>query len=103
MPEPPAVTCASLPSADGMGQEAELSSAGSASVIGVIHFGTLQRLWDLFTAAVLNTAKFTIAAGVMTVVLGAIVYAEPIGPRVVLAAVVIIAGVLAILWKRRTA
>ncbi|HZA04263.1 MAG TPA: hypothetical protein VE617_06845 [Propionibacteriaceae bacterium] len=42
------------------------------TVVGVVKFAVLQRLWDLFTAAIINTIKFTIAAGVMTLILGAI-------------------------------
>ncbi|MDN5804084.1 MAG: hypothetical protein L0H26_05780, partial [Microlunatus sp.] len=43
-----------------------------ASVIGVLKFAVLQRVWDLFTAAVLNLVKFTLAAGMMTLILSAI-------------------------------
>jgi hypothetical protein len=42
------------------------------TVVGVVNFAVLQRMWDLFTAAIINTVKFIIAAGVMTLVLGAI-------------------------------
>jgi hypothetical protein len=65
------------------------------SVVGVVHFATLQRLWDLFTAALLNTAKFTIAAGVMTFVLGAIATA-PVGMgwRLLIAVVVTVIAVM---------
>ncbi len=48
------------------------------TVVGVVHFAVLQRMWDLFTAAIINTVKFTIAAGVMTLILGAIQTA-PVG------------------------
>ena len=40
-------------------------------VVGVVKYPVLQRMWDLFTAALVNIVKFTIAAGVMTLVLGA--------------------------------
>ena len=49
-----------------------------AVVVGVVRFEVLQRLWDVFTAAVLNIAKFTIAAGVMTLLLGGLQTA-PVG------------------------
>ena len=42
------------------------------TVVGIVQFAVLQRMWDLFTAAVINTVKFILAAGVMTLVLGAI-------------------------------
>lgn len=42
------------------------------TVVGIVQFAVLQRMWDLFTAAVVNTVKFILAAGVMTLVLGAI-------------------------------
>lgn len=48
------------------------------TVVGVVQFAVLQRMWDLFTAAIINTVKFTIAAGVMTLILGAIQTA-PVG------------------------
>ena len=48
------------------------------AVVGVVKFAVLQRMWDLFTAAIINTVKFTIAAGVMTLILGAIQTA-PVG------------------------
>jgi len=48
------------------------------TVVGVVKFAVLQRMWDLFTAAIINTVKFTIAAGVMTLILGAIQTA-PVG------------------------
>ena len=41
-------------------------------------YAVLQRMWDLFTAALINIVKFTIAAGVMTLILGAIQTA-PVG------------------------
>ncbi len=47
-------------------------------VVGVVKYAVLQRMWDLFTAALVNIVKFTIAAGVMTLVLGAIQTA-PVG------------------------
>ena len=47
-------------------------------VVGVVKYAVLQRMWDLFTAALINIVKFTIAAGVMTLVLGAIQTA-PVG------------------------
>jgi hypothetical protein len=47
-------------------------------VVGVVKYAVLQRMWDLFTAALVNIVKFTIAAGVMTLILGAIQNA-PIG------------------------
>ena len=49
-----------------------------ATVIGVVKFSVLQRLWDLFAAAVVNIAKFTVAAGVMTLLLSGI-QAAPVG------------------------
>ncbi len=47
-------------------------------VVGVVKYAVLQRMWDLFTAALVNIVKFTIAAGVMTLILGAI-YNAPVG------------------------
>ena len=47
-------------------------------VVGVVKYAVLQRMWDLFTAALVNIVKFTIAAGVMTLILGAIQKA-PVG------------------------
>lgn len=68
------------------------------SVVGVVHFGTLQRLWDLFTAALLNVVKFTLAGGVMTLILGAIQNAPVgLGWRLLFA---IIATVIAIMITR---
>ncbi|HEX8509350.1 MAG TPA: hypothetical protein VF635_07620 [Propionibacteriaceae bacterium] len=49
-----------------------------ATVVGVVNFGVLQRLWDLFAAGVINIAKFTVAAGVVTLLLGGI-QAAPVG------------------------
>lgn len=49
-----------------------------ATVVGVVNFGVLQRLWDLFAAAVVNIAKFTIAAGVITLLLAGI-QSAPVG------------------------
>ncbi|HLL63011.1 MAG TPA: hypothetical protein VK401_08175, partial [Propionibacteriaceae bacterium] len=46
------------------------------TVVGVVQFAVLQRMWDLFTAAIINIVKFTIAAGVMTLILGAIQTAD---------------------------
>lgn len=45
-----------------------------AAVVGILprFHGALARLWDLFTAAVIAVAKFTLAGGVMTMVLGAV-------------------------------
>jgi hypothetical protein len=48
------------------------------AVVGVVRYAVLQRMWDLFTAAIVNTVKFTIAAGAMILILGAIQHA-PIG------------------------
>jgi hypothetical protein len=48
------------------------------AVVGVVRYAVLQRMWDLFTAAIINTVKFTIAAGAMTLILGAIQNA-PVG------------------------
>jgi hypothetical protein len=48
------------------------------AVVGVVRYAVLQRMWDLFTAAIINTVKFTIAAGAMILILGAIQRA-PIG------------------------
>ena len=65
------------------------------TVVGVIQFAVLQRMWDLFTAAIINTVKFTIAAGVMTLILGAIQTAPVgIGWRLLFA---IVATVIAIM------
>ena len=47
-------------------------------VVGVVKYAVLQRMWDLFTAALVNIVKFTIAAGAMTLILGAI-YTAPVG------------------------
>jgi hypothetical protein len=47
-------------------------------VVGVVKYAVLQRMWDLFTAALVNIVKFTIAAGAMTLILGAIQNA-PVG------------------------
>ena len=49
-----------------------------ASVVGVVKFSALQRVWDLFTAALLNVVKFTITAGAMTLAMGAVATA-PVG------------------------
>jgi hypothetical protein len=43
-----------------------------------VKYAVLQRMWDLFTAALVNIVKFTIAAGAMTLILGAI-YNAPVG------------------------
>jgi len=69
-----------------------------APVIGVLKFSALQRVWDLFTAAVLNVVKFTVAAGLMTLVLSALSTA-PVGMgwRMLLA---IIATVIALMFTR---
>ena len=48
------------------------------AVVGVVKYAVLQRMWDLFTAAIVNMVKFTIAAGAMTLILGAIQNA-PVG------------------------
>jgi hypothetical protein len=48
------------------------------AVVGVVRYAVLQRMWDLFTAAIINTVKFTIAAGAMVLILGAIQQA-PVG------------------------
>lgn len=67
-----------------------------ASVVGVLKFSALQRFWDLFTAAVLNVVKFTIAAGLMTLVLSALSTAPVgVGWRMMLA---IIATVIALMF-----
>ena len=65
------------------------------SVVGVVRYSALQRMWDLFTAAIVNTVKFTIAAGVMTLILGAIQHA-PIGMgwRLLLAIVVTVIAIM---------
>jgi hypothetical protein len=47
-------------------------------VVGVVKYAVLQRMWDLFTAALVNIVKFTVAAGAMTLILGAI-YNAPVG------------------------
>ena len=47
-------------------------------VVGVVKYAVLQRMWDLFTAALVNIVKFTIAAGAMTLILGAI-HSAPVG------------------------
>jgi len=49
-------------------------AAPLAAVAGVLptHRSALSRMWDLFTAALVVVAKFVIAGGVMTMVLGAI-------------------------------
>ncbi len=69
-----------------------------ASVVGVLKFSALQRFWDLFTAAILNVVKFTVAAGLMTLVLSALSTA-PVGAgwRMMLA---IIATVIALMFTR---
>lgn len=65
------------------------------SVIGVLKFTVLQRMWDLFTAALLNVAKFTIAGGVMTIALAAVQFA-PIGMgwRILVTLVLTVAAVM---------
>jgi hypothetical protein len=65
------------------------------TVVGVVQFAVLQRMWDLFTAAIINIVKFTIAAGVMTLILGAIQAADVgMGWRLLFA---IVATVIAIM------
>lgn len=67
-----------------------------APVVGVLKFSALQRVWDLFTAAVLNVVKFTVAAGLMTLVLSALSTAPVgVGWRMLLA---IIATVIALMF-----
>lgn len=69
-----------------------------APVVGVLKFSALQRVWDLFTAAVLNVVKFTVAAGLMTLVLSALSTAPVgVGWRMLLA---IIATVIALMFTR---
>ncbi|HEU5486270.1 MAG TPA: hypothetical protein VFU98_15275 [Microlunatus sp.] len=69
-----------------------------ASVVGVLKFSVLQHVWDLFTAAVVNIVKFTLAAGLMTLVLSALSTAPVgVGWRMLLA---IIATVIAIMFTR---
>lgn len=69
-----------------------------APVIGVLKFSALQRVWDLFTAAVLNVVKFTVAAGLMTLILSALSTAPVgVGWRMLLA---IIATVIALMFTR---
>ena len=65
------------------------------SVVGVVRYTALQRMWDLFTAAIVNTVKFTIAAGAMTLILGAVQHA-PIGMgwRLLLALVVTVIAIM---------
>lgn len=49
-----------------------------AAVVGILpkHHGVLAKLWDLFAASVVAVAKFTLAGGVMTVLLGAVQSAD---------------------------
>lgn len=69
-----------------------------ASVVGVLKFSVLQHVWDLFTAAVVNIVKFTLAAGLMTLVLSALSTAPVgVGWRMLLA---IIATVIAVMFTR---
>lgn len=69
-----------------------------ASVVGVLKFSVLQHVWDLFTAAVVNIVKFTLAAGLMTLVLSAFSTAPVgVGWRMLLA---IIATVIAIMFTK---
>ncbi len=64
-------------------------------VVGVVKNAVLQRMWDLFTAALINIVKFTLAAGVMTLVLGAIQRA-PVGMgwRLLFAIVATVIGIM---------
>lgn len=69
-----------------------------APVVGVLKFAALQRVWDLFAAAVLNVVKFTVAAGLMTLVLSALSTAPVgVGWRMLLA---VIATVIALMFTR---
>lgn len=69
-----------------------------APVVGVLKFAALQKVWDLFTAAVLNVVKFTVAAGLMTLILSALSTAPVgVGWRMLLA---IIATVIALMLTR---
>lgn len=65
------------------------------AVVGLVSFSFLQRLWDLFTAALLAVAKFTLASGIMTLVLGAI-QAAPVGAltKMVFAVAVTVAAIM---------
>jgi len=51
------------------------------AVVGILpkYHGALAKLWDLFTASLVAVAKFTLASGVMTMVLGAVQAADMSG------------------------
>lgn len=53
------------------------------AVVGVLPtgWGFLQSAWDRFTAALIGVAKFTLASGIMTIVLGAVMAAPMSTPE----------------------
>lgn len=53
-----------------------------AAVVGIFpkFHGVLAKLWDLFTASIVAVAKFTLAGGVMAIVLGAVQGADIASP-----------------------
>ena len=61
-----------------------------AGILGVLKFDVLQRLWDLFAAAVIGVFKFTIAAGTVTLVLSALQNADNLGTGVKLLAMAVV-------------
>ena len=52
------------------------------AVVGILPtgWGFLQSAWDRFTAALIGVAKFTLASGIMTIVLGAVMAAPMSAP-----------------------